>query len=197
MKRLVLILIIFILTFSVLISFSTALSDKLSVVMIIAQNNFRDEELTIPKDFLESKEVAVIIACSSKDPANGMFGKKVTPDKTIDEIDMKDFDALILVGGLGASQYFSDKRVHNLALQAYNSKKIVAAICLAPVTLANAGILKGKKATSFNSVRRFITKSGAKYIEEPVVIDGKTITADGPEASLEFAQAIYSALPHE
>ena len=197
MKKIIFILTLLILVFTVFSPISKSQSSSLSVLMIIAQNNFRDEELTIPKDFLESKGVAVTIACNSKEPANGMFGKDITPDKTIDEADMKDFDALILVGGLGASQYFSDKRVHELALKAYNAKKIVSAICLAPVTLANAGILKGKKATSFNSVSRLITKSGAKYVEEPVVVDGKIITADGPEASLEFAQAIYSALTHE
>jgi len=199
MKKAILVSVFFVLALTFSVSFSAALTNKLSVVMIIAQNNFRDEELTIPKDFFESKGLSVTIACGSKVPAKGMFGKVVVPDKRIDEIDMKDFDALVLVGGLGASQYYSDKRVYKLAKDTLKSrkKKIVAAICLAPVTLANAGLLSMKKATVFNSAKRFITKGGAKYVDKPVVSDGRIITADGPAASLEFAKAIYSALPHE
>ncbi|RMF97785.1 MAG: DJ-1/PfpI family protein [Candidatus Schekmanbacteria bacterium] len=165
-----------------------------SVLMIIAQNNFRDEELFTPKEFFESKGVKVTVACSSKRPAIGMFGRTVTPDITINEIDIKKYDALILVGGIGATQYYNDKRVHNLAKSAYNSKKIVAAICLAPVTLANAGLLRGKKATVFNTASRFIIRGGAKYEEKSVVVDGRIITANGPAAADEFARTIYSAL---
>ncbi len=197
MKKMILLLAFLIIFSTFVIPFSFAQEQKLAVVMIIAQNNFRDEELFVPREFLESKGISVTVACSSKSTARGMFGKEVTPDITIDEVDMKKYDALILVGGIGASQYYSDKRVYAFAREANSSKKIIAAICLAPVTLANAGILKGKSATVFNSATIFLKKGKARYVDKPVVVDGNIITADGPYASKDFARAIYAALTNK
>jgi len=77
--------------------------------------------------------------------------------------------------------------------------KVLAAICIAPGILAAAGVLNNKKVTVWSSAMdksfiRILEKSGAKYLDKSVVSDGKIITASGPDAAQEFAQAIIDRL---
>jgi len=94
------------------------------------------------------------------------------------------------VGGGGASEYFNDKTAQNIANDAVQAGKLLCAICIAPATLANAGVLKGKKATCFSSVESSLVKGGATVEKRDVVQDGKIITANGPGAAKEFAKTI-------
>ncbi|MCD6082498.1 DJ-1/PfpI family protein, partial [Candidatus Aerophobetes bacterium] len=112
-------------------------------VMIIAEKNFRDEELFEPKKILEAEGVKVIVASTSFNTARGMLGGKVKPDMLLSEIKVDDYDAIIFVGGSGASQYWNDSLAHNIAKEAVEKNKVLGAICIAPVTLANAGVLTG------------------------------------------------------
>jgi protease I len=77
-----------------------------------------------------------------------MLGLRVTPDLLIQDVDAKDFDAFLLIGGIGSYEYWHDSDVHMLLNEAYKDNKLIRAICLAPVTLVNAGLLKGKKGYS-------------------------------------------------
>lgn len=117
------------------------------VVMIIAHRNFRDEELQEPKTILEEEGIRVIIASSSKDTATGMLGAIVKPDILISEIKIEEYNAIIFVGGSGASQYWNDPSAHRIAQEALSQGKILGAICIAPVILANAGVLENRRAT--------------------------------------------------
>jgi len=163
-------------------------------VMIIAEKNFRDEELFEPKKILEAEGVKVIVASTSFNTARGMLGGKVKPDMLLSEIKVDDYDAIIFVGGSGASQYWNDSLAHNIAKEAVEKNKVLGAICIAPVTLANAGVLRGKKATVWPSERGKIEVRGAIYTGESVQIEGKIITAEGPQAARKFGEAIAKAL---
>lgn len=163
-------------------------------VMIIAEKNFRDEELFEPKKILEAEGVKVIVASTSFNIARGMLGGKVKPDMLLSEIKVDDYDAIIFVGGSGASQYWNDSLAHNIAKEAVEKNKVLGAICIAPVTLANAGVLRGKKATVWPSERGKIEARGAIYTGESVQIEGKIITAEGPQAARKFGEAIAKAL---
>ena len=79
---------------------------------------------------------------------------------------------------------------------AFRAEKIVSAICISPVVLARAGILKGKKATVFPDSEgiRELKKAGAIYIQKSVVVDGKVVTGDGPDAASRSAQEIIKLL---
>lgn len=168
--------------------------EEKKVVMIIAQRNFRDEELEEPKAILEENGIKVTIASSSKDTAIGMLGATVKPDMLISEIKIEEYDAIIFVGGQGASYYWNDPTAHKIAEQAIEKGKIVAAICIAPVTLANAGILKDKKATVWPSQANKLIEKGAIYTGTKVEVDDNIITAVGPEQAEEFGEAIVKAL---
>ena len=163
-------------------------------VMIIAQSNFRDEELLKPKEVLEKNGVIVTVASSSLKESTGMLGAKVKPNILFTNINVADYDAVIFVGGSGASEYWDNPTAHKIANEANNAKKIVGAICIAPVTLAKAGLLKDKKATTFSSTINDIKSAGAKYTGAEVEIDGNIITASGPAAAQKFGETIVKAL---
>jgi len=163
-------------------------------ILIIAPDNFRDEELFNTKSALESAGVDITVASKTTDVAGGMRGGTAKPDITIDDIKIDEYDALILVGGTGSSIYFNDSKVHAIAKDTFSKGKIIAAICIASSTLANAGILNGKKATCYDSEADNLKSKGAIYTGNPVEVDGNIITADGPSSASEFGRMIAIAL---
>ncbi len=164
------------------------------VLMVVAPENFRDEELKEPMEIFTSSGAEVTIASKGVNRATGMFGAEAKVDKDLAEVRAEDYDAVIFVGGSGADVYFNDSRAHALATNAFKGGEIVAAICIAPSTLANAGLLKGKKATSFSSQKKNLLKKGATYTGAAVERDGRIITGRGPEAAEEFGNEVASAL---
>ena len=163
--------------------------------MVIAPENFRDEELLHTREELERAGAKVTIASTRTSPAHGMLGAKVTPDLKLEEVRVEDYDAVVFVGGVGASGYFNHERALGLAREAYAKGKLTCAICIAPVILANAGVLEGKRATVFNGeFVRMLESKGARYTGKPVEVDGKVITANGPMAAREFGQTIAREL---
>lgn len=164
------------------------------VVMIIAQKNFRDEELLTPKQILESEGAEVTVASSSLGTIVGMLGAKVKADILVSEINVADYDAVIFVGGTGASEYWDNATAHKIAQEAVEQGKVLGAICIAPVTLAKAGVLQGKKATVWQSEKGKLTSAGCNYTGASVEVDGNIITADGPSSAEEFGKAIAKAL---
>jgi len=161
--------------------------------MVIAPNDFRDEEFFDTKKVLEDSGTEITVVNSTGQPSKSMFGKIVTPDKNFYDVDTKNFDAIVFVGGQGTPVYFDNKQAQNLAKKFNESGKIVAAICIAPVILARAGILSGKKATVFPSGRNDINAVGT-YTGNLVEEDGNIITGSGPESAVEFGKRIIEAL---
>jgi protease I len=167
-----------------------------SVLMIIAPKDFRDEEFKVPYDYLKSLGHKVTIASMDTVNATGILGLVVKPDLKIDNIDSPIYDALVLVGGTGSIIYWDNLTVQRLVKYFARPPKILAAICLAPVTLARAGVLKDKFATIFKDLTTIdeLQKGGAEYVEKDIVISDNIITASGPQASEKFAKAIAKVL---
>lgn len=162
--------------------------------MIIAFENFRDEELLEPKSVLEKAGIEVTVASNKTGTASGMLGAQFGVETLYTDINMDDYDGIVFVGGSGASVYFDDEKAHALAQKASEQDKVVGAICIAPSTLAHAGLLQNKKATCFSSQEEDLKSHGAEYTGEPVTTDGKIVTANGPGAATEFGQAILALL---
>ncbi len=163
-------------------------------VMIIASRDFRDEELLLPKDMLETNRVAVTLASSSLAPSSGMLGTVVKPEILLKDVNVEDYDAVIFVGGRGAKEFWDDPQAQRIALEAQANKKVIGAICIAPVILAKAGILKEKKATVWSGGAGELQAQGAIYTGSDLEVTGNIITANGPDASVEFAEALVKAL---
>lgn len=164
------------------------------VLMIIASQRFRDEELLKPRRVLEEQGIKVTVASSSLETAAGMLGAKVKPDILLRDVKVEDYDAVVFIGGTGAQEYWNDALAHSIAKKAASLNKLLCAICIAPVTLANAGLLSGRKATVFSSEVGKIESRGANYTGVGVEIDGNIITADGPSSAEKFGVAIANAL---
>lgn len=163
------------------------------VLLVVAPQNFRDEEFLEPKNILTKKGISVEVASKRGGEAVGMFGAKAVVDKELSEVRVDDYEAIVFIGGTGASVYFNDPVALNLAKAAFEKEKIVGAICIAPSILANAGILSGKKVTAFSSESGNLQAQGAQYTGEPITIDGRIITARGPEAASEFGNKLVEA----
>jgi protease I len=167
--------------------------EKKSVLMVISQERFRDEELHHPESVFRQKGFDVTIAAPEKKEARGMLGATVNPDMTITDAAQRHFDAVVVVGGNGAPQYlWNNQALLNIVRTHHASGKPVGAICLAPVVLAQAGILKGVEATIYKSpesVAEF-AKHGVKMVERDLVTSGTVVTANGPAAARKFGLAL-------
>jgi protease I len=164
------------------------------VVFIVGHRSFRDEELLKPRQILEEAGVQATVASSALTPATGMLGAVVKPDLLVRDVKPADYDAVIYVGGVGAEEYWNDKQAQEIARETVAKGKLLAAICLAPVTLANAGVLNGKRATVWHSEGDRLKEKGAQYTGNDVEVEGKLITGNGPEAAEEFGRALLKAL---
>jgi protease I len=166
------------------------------IVMIIAPQNFRDEELIHTREELEGAGGNVTVASSTTGTITGMFGATATPDITLDQVNVDDYDAVIFVGGSGSEVYFNNSTAINIAQNAYSKNKLLTAICIAPSILANAGLLQGKRATVWAGDKyiNILKSKGANYTGEDVTQDGRIITANGPEAARQFGKTIVNNL---
>lgn len=169
------------------------LSNK-RVLFIISSENFRDEELLEPKKVLESYKARIVITNNTGKTSKGMLGARVDVHTTINKVDVNDYDAIIFVGGSGSTVYWNDKIALNIAKEAFLKGKVVASICLASGTLANAGIFKGRNATGWPDTKILIEKNGGTYTGKDLEINGRLISAKGPSAAVKFGEAIAKAL---
>lgn len=165
----------------------------MKIVMIIAPENFRDEEYFHPREILEKADIKVKVASTREIAVSGIEKIEVKTDMLIEEIG-SDFDGIVFVGGGGAQVYFNNEKVIQLIRSYFKAEKIVAAICIAPAILGRAGILKGKNVTSWDGIIDDLISFGANHTGHDVEIDGKIITANGPMAGYKFGEAIVGGL---
>ena len=164
-------------------------TNTMKVLIVIAPEKFRDEELAEPVAALKNAGIGYDIASTRRGTCTGMLGARATASLCLDEVDPKTYDGIIIVGGGGAQQYLWDDDLLQPMVRFFADKmKMVGAICLAPVILARAGILKGKKATYYESPTSFreMKAGGAVIVNQPVVTDTRLVTANGPAASRAF-----------
>lgn len=169
------------------------LSNK-KVLMVVAPENFRDEEYLEPRKILEENSVKVIIASIKKGRARGVGGTVVDIDLILNEVQVNDYDGVIFIGGPGMAERIEDQNLIQLAKDFYQAGKIVSAICVAPAILANGGILTGKRATCWEGAKNFLVQSGAVYTGASVEVDGKIITANGPQSAHTFGHQVAEIL---
>ena len=167
--------------------------------MIIAFKDFRDEEYFVPKEILEKAGAEVKTASNKIGTAIGADGGEVKVDLLVSEINPTDFYAIIFIGGPGCLKNLDDESSYRVAQETVSQNKALASICISPVILAKAGVLKGKKATAWSSAMdrspvRILKDNGAIYQDEDVVVDGKIITGNGPGAAKEFGETIVEVL---
>jgi protease I len=157
-------------------------------VAILATNGFEQSELTSPRDALLNAGAEVDIISQRGGEITGWSGKnwadEVKVDKTLDEVKAEYYDGLVLPGGLiNPDTLRQDKNAIHF-IQGFFSdtaNKPVAAICHGPWLLAEAGVLKGRKVTSYSSISTDLKNAGADWVDEPVVVDNGLVTSRNPD----------------
>lgn len=165
-----------------------------SVLVPLAQGCEELEAVTIV-DLLRRAGIEVVTAGLADGPVTASRGVVLVPDTTLDEALKQDFDMVVLPGGMpGADHLDDDPRVRDLLRNMADSGRFTAAICAAPKVLGNAGLLEGKRATSFPGFLDKMSLPGVSYLEETVVQDGKVITSRGPGTAMDFALHLIETL---
>jgi len=166
------------------------------VLFLISQRNFNDTEFNVTKKGLEDKGVQVTVSSITTDDAISMEGDRVRPDQELRLANPNDYDGFVLIGGSGTPRLLDYPEVSDKVRKFNDQGKLLAAICLAPMILAKAGILKGVISTVFpvDFAIVVLKQEGGTYSQEHVVEDDNIITADGPEAAREFVDKILKKL---
>jgi protease I len=164
------------------------------VLMIIAPERFRDEELFVTKEELEKAGHETVIASITEGICLGSRGGFANATLTLAEVEIGNYNAVVFVGGGGSRVYFDHEEALRIAKEMFKQEKVLAAICLAPVILANAGVLKGRNATVAGTEAGAIESKGAKYTGPGVMVDGLIVTGNAPKSSRLFGQKICELL---
>lgn len=162
-------------------------------LVIIAQEGFQDVELNGTRDGLINAGFSVTLCGKEARTCVGKFGAREEAIVTMHDVDVSEYDRFAFIGGPGAQKLRDDPEAQELARKIAKSGKVYGAICIAPTILAAAGVLKGRKATVWNNDDKqgvYIEAFGATYVPKHVVVDGNLVTADGPEAAMEFGKKL-------
>lgn len=155
-------------------------------VAILATNGFEESELKSPKEALEKAgaEVHIISEKSGtiKGWSDGNWSNEYKVDKTLDQVNQSDYHALMLPGGvINPDKLRRNKDAVKFVKSFFENHKPVGAICHAPWILAEADLLKGRKITSFSSIKTDMINAGANWVDEEVVVDEGLVTSRSPK----------------
>lgn len=177
-----------------------ASTQKSHKVAILATDGFEHSELAEPKRLLEQAGIKVsIIAPGDSRQIRGWnlknWGDPVEVDQALARANADDYDALVLPGGVMNPDKLRQIPEAIAFVQAFSdASKPIAAICHGPWTLINADLVKGRKLTSWPSLRRDLENAGAEWVDEEVVADGQLITSRKPDDIPAFSHAVIEAL---
>lgn len=155
-------------------------------ILILATHGYERSELRVPLEQLREKGATVSIASLEKEPIKSWdeknWGDTVPVDLTVEDVSIDNFDALVLPGGqINPDLLRKEQKAVDLVKTFVNSGKPVAAICHGPWLLVEAGALKGRKATSFDSIKTDLINAGADWRDEAVVTDQGIVTSRKPD----------------
>ena len=162
-------------------------------VAVLLANGFEEIEALASVDILRRAEFVVDTVSMNDDlGVESARGVKIIADKGF--TDMEAYDMVVLPGGKGAWLNRDDQRVIDLLVGYNQENKYIGAICAAPMAMGRAGIIGGKKVTSYpdDEVRSYLNQ--AYYLDQAVVVDGNIVTSQGPATSFEFAYTLVELL---
>jgi protease I len=154
-------------------------------IAILATHGFEQSELEVPRDRLKTAGASVDIISLEPGEIKGWdmkdWGRPVKVDKTLDQVSESEYDSIVLPGGqINPDLLRIEPKALKFIKDFFNAKKIVAAICHAPWLLIETGIAKGRKMTSYKSIKTDVKNAGAKWEDSPVVVDQGVITSRNP-----------------
>jgi protease I len=175
--------------------------DKASV-LIMATDGFEESELFGPRRILLERGARVSLASPSLSPIEATVhddpGRTIRPDLLVADARAEDFDALLLPGGVRNPDALRTEAAAIALIRAFaKGGKPVAAICHGPWLLVEADLLRGRRATSWPSIRTDLRNAGADVIDEAAVTDGNIVTSREPGDVLAFTDALIALIERE
>jgi len=161
-----------------------------SVLIFLPKKDFNEEEYTTVRKGILKAGKQLFITSDDHFFCSGSKGMKVKSDISFFNVNVNNFSSLILIGGSGSRNYWKNESLHNIIKKFFNAKKVIAAICSSPITLAKAGILQNKKATCFAEDKMELINAGIDYQDRNVIIDGNVVTADSSRSASQFVESI-------
>lgn len=164
-------------------------------VAVLAENLYQEMELWVPYYRLkeEGAEVQVVGSGGAKSYAS-KHGYPVSVDVQAEQVNAVEYDAVIIPGGFAPDLMRRSPAMVALVRDAFAQGKVVAAICHAGWMPVSAGILRGRRATSFFSIKDDLVNAGATWVDQEVVVDGNLITSRKPDDLPAFCREIVRAL---
>jgi len=155
-------------------------------VAILATDGFEEVELTRPREALERAGASTVVVSPKRGRIQGMKhhdkSNAVEVDMDVEQARAQDFDALLLPGGaLNPDALRMDGRAVKLVRDFFEAGKPVAAICHGPWTLVEADVVRGKRMTSWPSIKTDLRNAGAEWIDAEVVVYGRLVTSRKPD----------------
>lgn len=170
----------------------------MALVLVPLAEGFEDMEAITITDLMRRGQIDVVTAGLSPGPVEGSRGTIVVPDMSLDDALNQSYDMVILPGGQpGATNLEKDQRIQSLLKKMAADNKVTAAVCAAPKVLAVAGLLEGKRATSFPGTLSADEFPGIDISTDSVVKDGNIVTSRGPGTAIDFTLALIEILADE
>ncbi len=163
---------------------------KNSFLIFLPKKDFNEEEYNIVRNKLVKAGKRIFVTSDDQSVCSGSKGMKVKSDTSFYNVNVNNFGAFILIGGPGSRNYWKNESLHKIIKKFFDAKKVVAAICSSPITLAKAGILQNKKATCYAEDKMELINSGIDYQDKNIVVDENIVTADNSRSALQFAEAV-------
>jgi len=164
-------------------------------VVVLAEDGYEDVELWVPYYRLVEEGAEVVLAGHEKRTYLSKHSYPCEVDVTAASLKAKDFDAVVIPGGVaGPDRMRQHKEILSFVRSMDEGRKVVAAICHAAWVPISAGIVKGRRMTSYASVRDDCLNAGADWVDKECVVDGNLITSRFPDDLPAFCRAIVSAL---
>ncbi len=168
-------------------------------ILIISTHGFEQSELEFPRDQLRAKGAEVHVATLDGKAAKGWegsdWGREAEADLKIADVDPSGYDALVIPGGqINPDILRTDKDAIGIVHAFHEAGKTIAAVCHGPWVLVEAGITKGRKMTSYHSIRTDVINAGADWVDEEVVTDQAIITSRQPEDLKAFVSKIVEEI---
>jgi protease I len=164
-------------------------------IVILIENNYQDLEFWVPYYRLKEEGVEVtVVGSGSSRTYTSKNGYPVEAEREAKDIDIAKFDGVIIPGGYAPDLMRRYPDMVRIVREAHQKGKVISAICHAGWMLVSAGILKGKKATGFFSIKDDLVNAGADYVDAEVVRDGNLITSRKPDDLPAFCRETIEAL---
>ncbi len=167
----------------------------MKIACVLGQG-FEDSEFRVPYDRLKKEGYQVdVIGVKAGEELKGYKGKeKVKAEKSIDEVEPDDYDALLIPGGQSPDHLRVDRRMVDFVKRFDDSGKLIAAVCHGPQLLIAAHLVKGRTLTAWQTIQDDLRQIGANVKDEPVVKDRNWVTSRKPDDLQQFSDAMIAEL---